>query len=147
MEHSVDCTRFVASFEGFRSTAYQDQGGIWTLGYGTTKNVHEGDTCTEIEAESWLSRDLLIADEAIRKYAPVPLGQHQWDALCSLIYNIGASQFDHSTILDCLIRSDYDAAAAAWIAPKTIFNKVNGKVSSGLTKRRMAERLIFLTPE
>jgi lysozyme len=140
MIHSEDCVKLVASFEGFRAKAYQDQGGVWTLGYGTTKNVHEGDTCTEIEAMAWLDRDLIVADDTIRKYCTVPLNQHQWDALCSLIYNIGASAFSKSTVLDKLIASDYGAAAEAFL----LWDKVNHVFNQGLSNRRKAERLVFL---
>ena len=55
------------------------------------------------------------------------LNQNQYDALVSLVFNIGGGAFKNSTILKHLNPSDYAAAAAAWIDPKTIFNKSGGQ--------------------
>jgi GH24 family phage-related lysozyme (muramidase) len=144
MVHSEDCVKFVAGFEGLRTKAYRDQGGILTIGYGHINGVKEGDTCTELEAQAWLDADLLVADKAVHRLATVPLSQNQYDALISLVFNIGAGNFAKSTILDKLISGDYDAAAKAWTDPKTVFDKVNGEVSMGLFRRRQAERDLFL---
>lgn len=142
MIHSEDCVKLVASFEGLSLKAYQDQRGIWTIGYGHTANVKEGDTCTQLEAEAWLDADLLIADKALQRLAPVPFNQNQYDALCSLIYNIGQGNFASSTILNELIAGDYDKAGQAIL----MWDKTNGQVNPGLLRRRQAELLIYSKP-
>lgn len=142
MTHSSEGLKMVASFEGLSLKAYPDVGGIWTNGYGHTKDVKEGDTCTPEEALVWLDADLMIADKALQRLAPVPLTQNQWDALCSLIYNIGAGNFDKSTVLNELIRGDYQKAADAFL----MWDKVNGIAIIGLLNRRKAERIVFLKP-
>lgn len=143
MIHSEQATRFVAAFEGLRTEAYLDQRGIPTIAYGHTLGVKMGDTCTGDEALAWLDSDLLVADKAIGRLCPVPLTQNQYDALTSLVFNIGQGNFDHSTVLACIIRGEWDAAANAFL----MWNKVNGATNAGLDRRRQAERLLFLKPE
>lgn len=142
MIHSQDATKFVASFEGCRLKAYQDQGGIWTIGYGHTLEVKENDICTWASALAMLDTDLDAVDHDIQRLAPVPLMQNQYDALTSLIFNIGAGNFDHSTVLRELIAGNYAEAADAFL----MWDKVAGSENKGLQRRRAAERLLFLKP-
>lgn len=142
MIHSEDATKFIASFEGLSLKAYQDQGSIWTIGYGHTSGVKEGDTVTEAEALALLDVDLIAADKALGRLVTVPVNQNQYDALTSLIFNIGQGNFAHSTVLDLIIRGEFDGAANAFL----MWNKVHGVTNPGLDRRRQAERLIFLKP-
>lgn len=142
MIHSENATKLIASFEGYRDRAYQDQGGIWTIGYGHTKGVKEGDTCDESAAMTMLDADILVVDKAIARLCPVPLSQDEYDALTSLIFNIGIGNFAHSTVLNELIRGDYQKAADAIL----LWDKVHGVDNPGLLRRRQAERLLFLKP-
>lgn len=82
----------IKRFEGFRSKAYKCPAGVWTIGYGHTLNVKQGDKITEPEAEELLKRDIEIAECAVRRYGK-PLTQGQYDALVSFTFNCGSYNF------------------------------------------------------
>jgi lysozyme len=127
--------------EGLRLRAYRDGGGVWTLGYGHTHDVHEGDEITEHQAEVMLRSDIACAEECVDLRAPA-LNQNQFDACVSLSFNIGCKRFDTSTLLRMIRKGDFRSAAAQF----EVWNKDNGKVIDGLTKRRKRERALFETP-
>jgi GH24 family phage-related lysozyme (muramidase) len=54
-------------FEGCRLAAYQDVGSVWTIGYGRTRGVHSGMTCTQAQAEAWLQQDVREAESAVNR--------------------------------------------------------------------------------
>lgn len=139
MNPSQVCLDLVKQFEGFRSDAYLCPAGVWTIGYGTTKGVKHGDTITEEEATKHLMDDVLTAAEAVNDLVDVDLSQNQYDALCSLIYNIGRGAFKTSTLLRLLNANNYTGASqqfGRWI-------KADGKDIPGLIRRRKAERELF----
>lgn len=129
--------------EGFRAKAYKDGGGVWTIGYGTTKvdgrPVEEGMECTREQAEVWLYQDLASTQTAINQLVRVLLSQHQFDALCLLVYNIGEGAFGKSTMLRKLNTQDYIGAAKEF--DRWVYDE--GKVVKGLIMRRRIERDIF----
>ena len=142
MIHSEACTRLVASFEGFRSHVYFDQGGVATIGYGHTQGVHSGSpACTIDQALIWLDIDLHTADDAITRLVKIPLKQYEWDGLCSFVYNVGQGAFSGSTMLSLLNQN---------IDRKVISNQfmhwvnVNGEKNEGLVNRRWIEARTFL---
>lgn len=139
MTPSASALSLVKSFEGFSSTAYKCPAGIWTIGYGTTKNVKEGDTVDAEEAEALLSIDLMEAADAICDYVDVPLSQNQFDALCSFVYNCGRNAFKTSTLLRLLNAGNYVGAAQQFGR----WTKGGGKELPGLVRRRKAERELF----
>lgn len=100
MIHSEELTEFVAGFEGFRSSVYKDQRGIPTIGFGHTQGVTlSTPPCTRNEALRWLDIDLHTADEAVERMVSIDLTQNEWDALVSLVFNIGQGNFAKSTLL------------------------------------------------
>ena len=131
----------IKKFEGFRDKAYQDIVGVWTIGYGSIKikgrKVLPTDTVTEHEA------DQLIEQELVQDVYPylygLGLNQNQFDALCSFIYNLGATNFNKSTLKKKLLAEDYVGASFEFIK----WNKAGGNVVEGLTKRRLAESKLF----
>lgn len=143
MTHSDDCTALVASFEGLRTTAYQDGGGIWTIGYGRTGDVHKGDTCTKEQALDWLNYDLATTDAAVNRLVKVPLNQHQHDALVSLCFNIGEGNFAKSTLLSLLNQGAEIGASQQFLR----WDKVARVSSPGLAIRRAKEKVLFLEAE
>lgn len=142
MTHSAEGRNLVCSFEGFSQKAYQDQNGIWTIGFGHTGGVKEGDSCTYPQAVTWLDSDLEATDKTIAGLVKVPLNQNQWDALTSLVYNIGSGHFEHSTVLKLLNEGETVGAANAFL----MWIKTNGKDNPGLLRRRTVERTLFLKP-
>lgn len=125
--------------------AYQDIGGVWTIGYGHTgkvrgKAIGPGMTITKEEAEQILADDVMHFENAVRRNVKVPLNQNQYDALVNLSFNIGDGAFKDSTLLRRLNQGDYQAAADQIL----VWNKVGGKLSKGLANRRERERSMFL---
>lgn len=141
MTHSQACTDLVASFEGCELNAYLDQRGVPTIGYGHTSNVVMGDICNDAQALAWLSEDLMTADKAVAAAITPAVNQNEWDAMVSLAYNIGSGNFLHSTLVRLLNAEDFEGAANQFLA----WCHINGVVSPGLTRRRTAERALFLT--
>lgn len=134
-------------YEGLRLKAYQDTGGVWTIGYGHTSaaggmRVYAGLAITHDQAEQLLKDDLArMTYPVIDDLVKVPLSQGQFDALCSFIYNLGATQVSTSTLLKRLNQGNYDAAAEQF--GRWIYD--NGQKLNGLIARRTAERNLFLT--
>ena len=131
--------------EGFRSTAYKDIGGVWTIGYGTIKypdgtKVKQGDTCTQGQAELWLINDCKWVDACLDKHVKVKLNQNQFDALASFVYNVGETAFIKSTMLNLLNQAKIGLAADQF--DRWIYD--NGKAINGLVNRRAKEKQLFL---
>lgn len=140
MKISQEGVDLIKRFEGYSSVAYLCPAGVWTIGYGhTDKDIHKGDTITEEDAQDLLRDDLIWVEEAINRKAKSPMKQHQFDALCSLVYNIGATAFTGSTLLRLLNAGNYDAIPAQFGR----WNKANGKPLAGLIARREAERALW----
>ena len=133
----------ICHYEGVRLQAYPDPatgGDPWTIGYGSTKHVHPGMVITLDEAKQRLREDLEDAEKAITRLVMAPLDQSQFDALVSLVFNIGEGNFAKSTLLKKLNAHDYLGAAAQF----SVWNRANHKPMLGLTRRRAAERDHFL---
>lgn len=143
MKISQTGLNLIKKFEGCRLTSYQDQGGVWTIGYGHTGNIGAGMVITPQTADELLLADLEHVQSGLECMVTVPLTQNQWDALCSLVFNIGRGHFKDSTCLDRLNKGMY-LEAANWILP---WHKVNGFENEGLLARRTEERALFLRPD
>ena len=142
MKTSAAGIDLVTASEGLRLAAYQDTGGVWTIGYGHTgPDVTEGLTCDKAQARSWLAEDLAESEDAVNELVEVELSQNQFDALVDFVYNIGRGKFRGTTLLKLLNAGNYAAAAQQFKR----WNKDNGVVQAGLTKRRAAEERLFLS--
>lgn len=130
-------------FEGLRLKAYLCPAGKWTIGYGTTTGVREGDVITKEEAEDRLDLSLQLYEAAVEKAVNVPIRGFQFDALVSFAYNVGIKAFKGSTLLKKLNAGDDHGAAEEFLRWKYI----KGQVSNGLLRRRKAERELFLKGE
>lgn len=143
---SKKCIKLVKEFEGLYLKAYKDEVGVWTIGYGITNadkaitkvTIKAGLKITEKTADNWLEKALN------KKYLPKVMkynnkykwNQNEIDALASFAYNIGS--------IDALTANG--TRSRATIAAKMLqYNKAGGKVLNGLTRRRKAERALFLT--
>ena len=123
-------------------TAYRDTGGVWTIGWGHTKGVKAGDTCTIEQAEQWLIEDTMQAEKAIIAYVKVPLNDNQYAALMSFVFNVGDGAFMRSTLLRYLNEKNYISAGDQfnnWVYD-------NGRKIQGLINRRQAEKDLWNTP-
>lgn len=144
----------VKEFEGCELEAYLCPAGVWTIGYGHTLSATPGMSIDEAMADALLREDLQKAEEAVDRLVTVPINDNQFSALVSFVFNIGASvftlggepepgAFDRSTLLKML---------NAGAAPETVaaqflrWNKAGYQQLAGLTRRRHAERALFLDP-
>lgn len=140
MRASQAAIDLIKSFEGFRSESYQCPAGIWTVGYGTTRGAEPGQRVTEAEAVTMLRADLQHVEGVLSAAVKVPVTQAQFDALCSLAYNIGCGNLTRSTLLKRLNGGDAPGAAEEFLR----WNRAGGQVLVGLVRRREAERALFL---
>ena len=132
----LDLIRF---FEGLELNAYQCAAGVWTIGYGHTKDVQQGMTISEARANEMLAEELNEYESYINGLVTVELNQDQFDAMVSWVYNLGVGNLKASTLLKVLNAGDYDGVPAQMMR----WNKAGGKVLEGLTKRRQAEADLF----
>ncbi len=129
----------IKEFEGLRTKAYQDSVGVWTIGYGHTKNVKRGMVITEQHATDYLKDDLQDAEQGVRQEIIVPLTQGQFDALVSFVFNLGQHSLHVSSLRKYLNNGQYDKAANEF--PK--WCHAGKKVLPGLVRRRNAEKQLF----
>ncbi|MGX2388187.1 lysozyme [Klebsiella pneumoniae] len=134
----------IKQFEGYSSKAYPDPatgGAPWTIGYGTTKGVKPGMVITAQQAEKMLRDDVAKFESGVSSLVTAPTTQGQFDAMVSLAYNIGLGNFGKSTLLKKHNARCYTCAADQF----RVWNRANGKVMNGLTKRRAAERQVYMS--
>lgn len=129
----------IKQFEGMFLKAYLCPAKIWTIGYGHTATARPGMVITEEQAEQLLRDDLLEFERAVNHAVTVPLKQHQFDALVSFAFNVGASALRGSTLLRKVNAEDWQGAAAEFDR----WTRGGGKVLPGLVRRRAAERAMF----
>lgn len=90
MKTSVNGVNLIKKYEGCELSAYKCPAGVWTIGYGHTKNVKQGDKITQAKAEELLKQDLVYYEKGVNNLnLPFKLNQNQFDALVSFAYNLG----------------------------------------------------------
>lgn len=137
-ENGLDLIR---NSEGLRLTAYLDPASgaePITIGYGHTGGIRLGDSITEEQANNYLRQDVSKFESGVASLAPVTT-QGQFDALVDFAYNLGLGNLKSSTLLVKHNACDYNGAALEFAR----WNKGNGKVMAGLTKRRAAEAALY----
>ena len=125
----------IAAHEGYSDKAYQDIVGIWTIGFGTTKDVKPADKIDPVKALQRKAEDIVKFEGAIKQCVTVPLHQHEYDAYVSLAYNIGPGAFCNSTLVKRLNQQDYAGACREILR----WNRAGGRVVKGLAVRREIE--------
>lgn len=140
MKTSSKGVSLIKQFEGCRLKAYKCPAGVWTIGYGHTAGVKEGDTITQETAESYLRNDLVTYEKAVMNYDGIyHFNQNQFDALVSFTYNCGAGNLKNLT--------QSGKRTIAQISEKLLlYNKAGGVTLLGLQRRRAAEKVLFDTP-
>jgi len=139
----------VKSFEGLRLKPYLDAVGIPTIGYGTImypdgKKVSLSDPeISEAKSIEYLEYEINQKASAVEKMTSVALNDNEFDALVSFAYNVGVGALQKSTLLKFLNASQDRVAVADQFLR---WNKAGGKELPGLTRRRQAERSLFLNP-
>jgi lysozyme len=142
MRPSPRCFQLIRDFEGCRLEAYQDVAGIWTVGYGQTgPGIVEGTRVSQGVANAMLKDTLSHLGDDLFALVGWRLNQNQYDALISFVYNVGLHAFKGSTLLKKILAYDIPGAAEEFLK----WDHAGGKVVEGLTKRRQAERALFLS--
>lgn len=136
--------KFIQTWEGLELKAYRDSKGLPTIGIGTTRypdgtKVQMGDSCTEAQAYEWFRFDIARFEAFINRVIKISLNQNQFDALISLVYNIGETNFTEGTVDYKLNANQIEAALQAWL--KYVYS--GGRKIDGLANRRIAEVKLF----
>jgi len=139
METSQNGIELIKEFEGRRLVAYQDSVGVWTIGYGHTKDVWEDRLIIKSTADRLLAEDLAEFEKYVDNLVDVPLTQNQFDALVAWTFNLGPTNLSESTLLKKLNAGDYDSVPSEMKR----WNKAGGEVLEGLIRRREAEAALF----
>jgi len=136
----------IKQFEGYRSSPYQDQNGIWTIGYGSTylldgTRVNENtDIVDNDTATALLKYGCQTAINCINQNIIVDLTQNNFDALCSFVYNIGTGSFIKSTLLKVI---NGEVTTISINDAFLMWDKAGGVVNAGLLRRRNAEIALY----
>lgn len=147
VSHQISDTgiALIKSYESLKLDSYQDSAGLWTIGYGHILGVRQGDTCTVEQAEQWFLADVAGKVKQVDlECFDVPTTQNQFDAMCSLAFNIGSAAFCASSVTAWHRLKRYDKAADSFL----LWDKahVDGQIMEvpGLLRRREAERDLYL---
>ena len=108
MKISQEGLSLIKKFEGCELEAYKCAAGVWTIGYGSTKGVEEGNTITQEEADKLLLDEMEEYEGYINDMVKVDLKQNEFDALVSWVYNLGSSNLSSSTLLQKLNTKEWD---------------------------------------
>ncbi len=127
-------------FEGLSLTAYQDQVGVWTIGYGHTgPSVQGGMTITEDQATLLLQSDVAASVSCVNNAVTATISQPQFDALVDFCFNLGCGALVKSSLLRFVNMNDFVSAAAQFL----LWDHAGGVVVQGLLRRRQAEAALF----
>ena len=145
MEPSKKCCDFIKGYEQFSPKAYMPTpDDVPTIGFGFTKGVKLGDTITREEADKRFETEIKEFAQAVEKLVKVTLKQNEFDAIVSLVYNIGIGAFTKSTSLRLLNAGDKGAFIVNACHPTHGWVKQKGKILKGLVDRRNKEQDMFL---
>lgn len=137
METSKNGLNLIKQFEGCHLTSYKCPAGVWTIGYGHTQGVTEGQSITQEQAETFLKEDLKKSEHYVSTYAKkygYNFNQNQFDALVSFAYNAGPGNLD----VRLLIKGNRPIELVKFYLPTTCIS-AKGKTLPGLVRRRVAE--------
>lgn len=132
---------FIKAHEGCKLTAYQDQGKVWTIGWGATgSDIVAGLVWTQEQADARLGTDLAKCEVAVIKLLNKRLPDRALAALDSFCYNLGSGALASSHLLQCINNGDYIGAAKAFI----VWDHIGQTEIKGLLIRRLEEAALFL---
>lgn len=141
MKTSPKGMELIKKHEGLRLRAYLCPAMVWTIGYGHTGTAREGLTITQAQADELLRADVEWAEREVL-LMNVRLSQNQFDALVSLVFNIGIGAFRRSTARRLIVANANDPAIGAAIRK---WNRAKGRVLPGLVTRRNDESQMYFT--
>lgn len=130
----------IGGFEGLRTTAYRDLGGVPTVCYGETEGVSMGDRYTPAQCKEMLIKSLEKYAQAVESCIKRPMPDTTYVAFVSFTYNLGEGAFCRSSIVRHYNNGDVQRACDTML----LYNKVKQTVFPGLQRRREAERKLCL---
>lgn len=131
--------KFIAEQEGFSGLAYKCPAGVWTIGFGHTKDVREGDAITRAAALDLLSQDLIQTQEELAALVHIDVTENQFIALMSFVYNFGITKCRRYTLFK-MVNTENKAGIREWW-PK--YCNPGSEFEDGLKKRRLRELELF----
>jgi lysozyme len=131
----------VKKYEGCKLKAYLCPANKWTIGWGHTGGVKQGQVITQAQADALFDKDIQRFVDGVNKLVKVEINQNQFDALVSFAYNCGVTALQKSTLLEYVNKKQFSKAAAEF----DLWTKGNGKVLHGLVRRRDEEQALFLS--
>jgi len=134
----------IKRFESLRLEAYLCPARVWTIGWGHTEGVSQGDSITGERAQELLEADVARVEAGLPKVIHVPLTQGQWDALVSLCFNLRGGALGLARLAPRLVAKVNGGDLAGAATELLDINRADGKVVPGLTRRREAEQEMFL---
>lgn len=141
MKLSEKGANLIKQYEGLRLNAYQDAGGVWTIGYGHTVGVQPGDVITREEADALFWADVEKFVRGVNRLKQgTRLTQNQFDALVSFAYNCGLGALERSTLLKKVKRNPNDPTIADAFKQ---WRYVKGVENAGLLARRQKESNLY----
>jgi len=151
---SANGEKFIQSYEAVNGPdlqIYPDQAGHPTIGYGhklTAKEIASGAYKNGITAQDAIKifrQDAKVVESDIARLIKAPLTQHQFDAVASLIFNVGSTKFSKWNVRTELSAGNYSAGVSEFANINKVTDKTTGTqtVSKGLNRRRQAEMKIF----
>lgn len=145
MKPSSHCFALLRELEGLSLVAYDDGGGVWTIGYGHTGGVKPGERITKEQAEAFLESDAGIAGGCVNDLVEPSLEQNEFDALVSFVFNVGCGGFRTSALLRLLNERDMEGAAEQFSRWVYQTDRRTGKKTKnrGLISRRAKETALF----
>ena len=141
MKASILAVNLLKEVEGWRDKPYRDSGGKCTIGYGHL--IKEGEYCpdriTVEQGEKYLREDIANAEDIVNSTVSVPLKQHQFDALVSFTFNIGAGAWAVSDTLKILNNGEHHRMPARMLMWVKVTKNGVKMVEEGLINRRLKE--------
>ena len=135
---------FIAKLEGCKLTAYKCPAGVWTIGFGTTSGVKEGDQITLRKAGELLRRDTKEFLDCVRKEVGSICNENQLVALTSFAFNLGNEALKKSTLLKVIKENTQNFTTIRKEFTRWVY--AGGKVIKGLQTRRKEEADLFEKP-
>lgn len=135
MKTGIQGIKLIKKFEGCKLTAYKCPAGIWTIGYGHTRNVHKGEVITQQQADELLKQDLNIYEIGVEALK-LNINQNQFDSLVSFAFNLGLGALQKSTLLKRIKVNPNDTKIKDEFLR---WSYAGGKQLKGLLLRRQAE--------
>ena len=152
MQISIAGMKFVKTFEGCKIASYQDGAGVWSIGYGHVGGVTKATMITKETADELFDKDrtsfetelnIIFADLMAKGI----IKQHHFDAMFSLMFNIGKKAFRNSSLTKAILAGCMSGQKI--VESFLLFTKITvmGKkvISKGLKRRRKRESALFLT--